>query len=307
MRITELKDTKKLIEIINKDKKTLSEEETKFLEENFLPLLNNAKEKALKEKDYELLIRLTSEEMRTKLKREKENIEAHANANMYDDPVRREVTDKKINDYQKAIRENKVLQKAVQEAVKTNEKYYKELNAYIAAREAGKKYVLKEIDKAIRTRKSGKEILTYCNLYVEIELAKRYEIIIPPERGGKEGKTANQIYDYLIESKDWEQIDRINGKLDHATAQQKAKDGYVVLAVYQNASGGSGHVVFVTGTELENGKVWIDGLNTVVRELQEIRIEEFSKQFASHSVVSNTQFFYYKTKPIEPIKTKEDK
>jgi hypothetical protein len=297
MRITEIKETKKLTEIINKDKEALTEEEKKFLEENLPALLNNAKEEALKEKNYALLIRLTCEEMRRKLKDQRGNIESHANSNMYDDAATRKAMDKKMSDYQKSIRENEALQKAARKEVKANEKYYKELNAYIAARKAGKEYVLKEIDKAIRAGKSNKEILTYCNLYVEIELAERHEIIIPAN--GKEGKTANQIYDYVSKSEEWGQIERISGALDHTTAQQMAAEDYVVLAIYKNTSGGHGHVVFVTRDNkyLDTyGVVEINGLNTVDPKRQEVRTERFSKQFASYPVVKGTQFFYYKTK-----------
>jgi hypothetical protein len=233
MSITEIKDTKKLIEIINKDKEKLSKEEKKFLEEKFQLLLNDAKEKALKEKDYTLLTRLTCEEMRTKLKIEREDIELYTRLNRFYDPVQKEAWNKKINDYQINIRRDKELQKKTKERIEANDKYYKELNAYIAARKAGRDYVLREIEKAKLAGKPDKTIPTYCNLYVEIMLAEKYEIMIPPE--GREGKTANQIYDYISNSDNWKQIDRVNGALDHATAQQLAADGYVVLAVYKNA------------------------------------------------------------------------
>jgi hypothetical protein len=228
MSITEIKDTKKLIEIINKDKEKLSKEEKKFLEEKFQLLLNDAKEKALKEKDYTLLIKLTSEEMRTKIKTEREDIEKYTRLNMYYDPTR-------IEKYQIVIREDKALQKKIIEKIEENDKYYKKLNAYIAARKAGRDYVVNErIPEALEKQKKDKKVKipTYCNLYVEIELAEKYEIMIPAN--GKEGKTANQIYDYVIKSEEWEQIARVNGKLDHATAQKMAAEGYVVLAVYKN-------------------------------------------------------------------------
>jgi hypothetical protein len=113
---------------------------------------------------------------------------------------------------------------------------------------------------------------------------------------GKEGKTANQIYDYVSVSQEWEQIDRINGNLDHAAAQQMAANGYIVLAVYKNPSGASGHVVFVTNRELKDGKVEINGLNTLNEKDQRVETEPFSIQFKSSGVVNGTQFFYYKTK-----------
>jgi hypothetical protein len=204
---------------------------------------------------------------------------------------------------QEEIRNSKEIKKEIEKAIKNNDKFYKELNKYVADRQKGLDYVLNEIEKKVKSGVPANEIPTYCNLDIEKRLARDYEIIIPAN--GREGKTANGIYDYVSGSQDWGQVDRTNGNLDHEGAQKLAAEGYVVLAVYKNQSGASGHVVFVTGKSLEFGKVWIEGLNTIDRENQEVREERFSKQFASHPVVNNTEFFYYKIKSSEITTGKE--
>lgn len=79
-----------------------------------------------------------------------------------------------------------------------------------------------------------------CNIYVIDELSKK-DIYIP------EGN-ANQIYNYLSKSPDWQTAERTaSGRLNHPAAYAAAKDKKTVVAAYHSGSKASGHVVTVYG------------------------------------------------------------
>jgi hypothetical protein len=118
--------------------------------------------------------------------------------------------------------------------------------------------------------------------------------MLPMAEGSPWTMTANQMYDYFGKSGNGEMIPRMaSGVLDHTTAQQLAAEGNIILAIYNNPSGGQGHVVFVTGNDLQDGKVIVDGYNTRTKEIGET--DNFSVQFGPDRVPAADFFCNKKT------------
>ena len=92
-----------------------------------------------------------------------------------------------------------------------------------------------------------------CNIYV-IALMKEKHIYLPQAN-------ADGLDNYLKASPDWIKVPRKNGKLDHVTAYNAAKNGRATLVTYNTQSARSGHIAEVYG---KNKMAWSESFNALV-------------------------------------------
>jgi hypothetical protein len=213
------------------------------LEENFLPLLNNAKEKALKEKDYELLIKLTAEEMRRAI-RSKEEVRKAYEKNCLENGDYTRLINSAINKIQNDKKTaDKIALKAYQ-AIEGAPMTEKERKAYIEACRKYEAELLKGKKPTCSSTSGAKvtELGGYLPYVVEI---------IDPDTGKKKKIwfNANAQHDYFEYSPYWEKIPRLtDGTLDHKAANGYANGGIVEFS-YKNPEGKEGHTATVMYSE----------------------------------------------------------
>jgi hypothetical protein len=141
---------------------------------------------------------------------------------------------------------------------------------------------------------------TWCNLYMIGEIDWRYDTIIPLN----DMNTLSGIFDEWDKNGQVEKIERTaDGELNHQEASQRADNGEIIVAIFKNPSGKSGHGVFVVGGSGDR-KITIDGLdndngsnvenknsqNYKDRSPTGLRNESFSLQFGKDKDV-NTEFY----------------